>query len=101
MHVVVWEFVVRPEKIREFVAAYKADGHWAQLFGLAAGYKGTELLSSTDHGDRFLTIDRWGSADDFAHFQQHFAEQYRVLDAQFESFTLSEKKLGTFVVDPA
>jgi hypothetical protein len=31
MHVIVWEFVVRPDKIRDFIAAYKADGDWAQL----------------------------------------------------------------------
>jgi heme-degrading monooxygenase HmoA len=86
-----------PDKIRDFVAAYKADGDWAQLFRLAAGYKGTELLWSTDCGDRFVTIDRWDCADDFARFQEEFGEQYRTLDAQFETLTLSEKKLGTFV----
>jgi len=48
MHVIMWGFVVRPEKVREFISAYKADGAWAQLFSPAAGYGGTELLSAHD-----------------------------------------------------
>ena len=96
MHVIMWEFVVKPDKIQDFVAAYKATGDWAKLFGLANGYEGTELLSSTESADRFVTIDRWRSLDDFARFQQQFGEQYRTLDKQLEGFTLSERKLGTF-----
>jgi heme-degrading monooxygenase HmoA len=96
MHVIMWKFVVKPDKIHDFVAAYKATGDWAKLFGLANGYEGTELLSSTDSADRFVTIDRWRSLDDFARFQQQFGEQYRTLDRQLEGFTLSERKLGTF-----
>ena len=26
MYFIIWEFVVRPNRVREFVAAYKADG---------------------------------------------------------------------------
>jgi heme-degrading monooxygenase HmoA len=96
MHLIMWEFVVRPEKIHDFVAAYKATGLWAQLFGLAGGYEGTELLSSTDGADRFVTIDRWRSVDDFARFQEQFGKQYRTLDRHLEGFTVSERKLGTF-----
>lgn len=96
MHVILWEFVVQPDKIHDFVAAFETTGDWAKLFGLADGYEGTELLSSTESANRFLTIDRWRSLDDFARFQQQFGEQYRTLDRKLEGFTLSEKKLGTF-----
>ena len=96
MHVILWEFVVQPDKIHDFVAAYEATGDWAKLFGLANGYEGTELLSSTESANRFITIDRWRSPDDFARFQQQFGEQYRSLNRQLEGFTLSERKLGTF-----
>jgi len=96
MHVIMWEFVVKPDKIHDFVAAYKATGDWAKLFALANGYEGTELLPSTESADRFVTIDRWRSLDDFARFQQQFGEQYRTLDRQLEGFTLNERKLGTF-----
>ena len=102
MYVIVWEFVVRPEKIDAFVAAYKNDGAWARLFGQADGYLGTELLVSTDRdqdrtqGMTFVTIDRWKTAEDFARFQEHFGTVYRRLDTQLEDIALRERKLGTF-----
>jgi heme-degrading monooxygenase HmoA len=99
MYVIVWEFVVRPEKIDEFVAAYKSDGVWADLFAKADGYIGTELLRSTDSDQAatFVTIDRWKTAEDFARFQEHFGNEYRRLDTQLEGLTLRERKLGTFI----
>jgi heme-degrading monooxygenase HmoA len=96
MHVIMWAFVVRPDKVGEFVSAYKGDGDWAQLFSLAAGYQGTELLSCTDDAERFVTIDRWDNVADYARFRERFGPQYRYLDAQLEGLTLSETKLGTF-----
>jgi hypothetical protein len=48
MYVILWEFVVQPEKVHAFVAAYKSDGAWAQLFAQSDGYLGTALLSSTN-----------------------------------------------------
>ena len=70
MHVIMWEFQVHPDKVREFVAAYGSNGEWSQLFRLAAGYEGTELLSSTNDAARFVTIDRWNHIDDYARFQE-------------------------------
>jgi heme-degrading monooxygenase HmoA len=99
MHVILWEFEVQPDKIHDFVAAYKPTGDWAKLFALADGYEGTEFLASTDHENRFVTIDRWRSLDDFTRFQQQFGEQYRTLDRLLEGFTLSERKLGTFTTE--
>ena len=99
MYVIVWEFVVRPEKVGEFAAAYKSEGAWATLFAKADDYIGTELLRSTDNsqGTTFVTIDRWKTAKDFARFQERFGGEYRRLDTQLEGLTLSERKLGTFV----
>ena len=100
MHIIMWEFIVHPDKVREFVSAYKPEGDWAQLFGLAAGYEGTELLSSINDGKRFVTIDRWSKADDYARFQERFDErfnqQYRSLNAQLEGLTIRETNLGLF-----
>jgi heme-degrading monooxygenase HmoA len=99
MYVIVWEFIVRPEEIDAFVAAYKSDGAWAQLFAQAEGYAGTELLSSTDSDQAatFVTIDRWKTTEDFTRFQEHFGNEYRRLDTQLEGLTLRERKLGTFI----
>lgn len=99
MYVIVWEFLVQPAKVGEFVAAYKFDGAWAKLFAKADGYIGTELLRSTENGQgtTFVTIDRWKTAEDFTRFQQRFGAEYRLLDTQLEGLTLSERKLGTFI----
>jgi heme-degrading monooxygenase HmoA len=101
MYVIVWEFVVGPEKVGAFVAAYKSDGAWAKLFAKADGYIGTELLRSTDSGQgtTFVTIDRWKTAEDFTRFLEDFGTEYRVLDTQLEGLTLRERKLGTFIVE--
>jgi heme-degrading monooxygenase HmoA len=101
MYVIVWEFIVHAEQVGDFVAAYKADGTWAQLFARADGYASTELLSATDEGRdaRFLTIDRWSAVEDFARFQAQFGSEYRTLDAQLEGLIVSERKLGIFITE--
>lgn len=99
MYVIVWEFVVRPEKIGAFVAAYKSDGAWAQLFAQADGYIGTELLLATerDQSMTHVTIDRWRHAEDFTRFQEQFGDEYKALDTELECLTVSERKMGTYV----
>jgi quinol monooxygenase YgiN len=96
MHIIIWEFAVHPEHIEEFVAAYRSDGDWAELFRRAEGYLGTELLRSSHASNIFLTIDRWKNASSFETFKQKFGLEYNQLDARFERYTLSEKKLGAF-----
>jgi heme-degrading monooxygenase HmoA len=99
MYVIVWEFVVRPEKMDAFVAAYRSDGAWAHLFAKADGYVGTELLLATerDQGTTYVTIDRWKTAEDFTRFQEQFGDEYKALDTKLEGLTMSERKLGTFI----
>lgn len=98
MYVIIWEFIVRPEHLEEFVAAYKSDGLWAKLFARAKGYIGTELLSSTEpgHETTFLTIDRWTTAGNFTRFLEQFGAEYRGLDTHLVGCTLREHKLGVF-----
>ena len=56
---------------------------------------GTELLRSACETNTFLTIDRWNSTTDFDDFQARFGATNN-LDAEFEGWTSSEKKLGIF-----
>lgn len=99
MHVIIWEFQVRAERRNEFIAAYNADGAWAQLFRQATGYLGTELLCAEEAPAIFLTIDRWSTADDFKAFQEDFEESYQALDAACASLTTSERKIGSFAAE--
>jgi heme-degrading monooxygenase HmoA len=101
MYIILWEFLVEPEKVFAFVANYKSTGAWAKLFEQAEGYVGTQLLSSIETGEnaKFITIDRWKTAEDFERFRKQFSVEYRTLDTQFESLALDERKLGTYVSD--
>jgi heme-degrading monooxygenase HmoA len=99
MYVILWKFEVHPEKVDAFVAAYKSEGAWAQLFAQAEGYLGTELLRSFDGDGRtqFVTIDRWQSSAHFDQFRTQFDTRYCTLDTQCHGMTLKERKLGSFV----
>jgi heme-degrading monooxygenase HmoA len=96
MHVILWEFEVSAENAADFVIAYGANGAWTELFQLAAGYIGTELLRCAEDPKHYITIDRWSSAEDFERFQQDFGDRYNTLDAESEGLTLSETKIGSF-----
>jgi heme-degrading monooxygenase HmoA len=96
MHVILWQFEVAAENAAGFVAAYGADGAWAQLFRQAAGYMGTELLRCAEDPTHYITIDSWNSAEDFVRFQRDFGDRYKSLDAELEGLTLSETKIGSF-----
>ncbi|MDR3763083.1 MAG: antibiotic biosynthesis monooxygenase [Acidobacteriota bacterium] len=94
MYVAVWRFRIAPERRAAFLAAYGPQGEWAQFFRRAEGYVGTELLASIDDSDSYVTLDRWRSREDFARFQQRFADEYRALDERCALLTLEETKLG-------
>jgi heme-degrading monooxygenase HmoA len=96
MHVILWEFEVDAEKAGDFIAAYGPNGAWTQLFRQAAGYLATELLCSADEPTRYITIDRWNNSEDFFRFQRDFADRYKTLDAELQSLTVSERKIGSF-----
>lgn len=58
---IVWEFLVRADRLPEFERHYSGvDGPWAQLFGKSPGFRGTVLLRNTEDPRHFLTIDFLG-----------------------------------------
>jgi heme-degrading monooxygenase HmoA len=101
MYVTMWEFLVRPGSEDEFQRVYGPDGEWARLFASGAGYLGTELLLDGEQGDgsgakRYVTIDRWSSAEALADFRLEFGAEYEQIDARCESLTMRETHLGSF-----
>jgi heme-degrading monooxygenase HmoA len=92
----IWEFRVRPESAVEFERAYGPDGDWVKLFCRAVGYESTMLLRDTVDGQRYLTIDRWRSEDDYREFHRRFAAEYGELDQRCAGLTVHERALGTF-----
>ena len=94
--VTVWEFRVRGDRREEFERHYGAGGSWAQLFRQADGYDGTELLRDRSDQLRYLTIDRWASAEAYRAFRADFARPYTALDERCAGLTTHEAALGEY-----
>jgi heme-degrading monooxygenase HmoA len=91
-----WEFIVKPEHVVEFQRHYGPEGSWVTLFRRAPGYIDTLLLRDRTNPVRFITIDRWQSADAHGAFRSAFAQEYAQLDARFSHLTAQETSLGVF-----
>jgi heme-degrading monooxygenase HmoA len=102
MHVIVWRFKPLPGKEEEFERMYASGGAWDLLFRKAEGFVSTELLRPLGDSTSYLTIDRWRSPAAFDDFLRANDEAYAALDAECESLTAEEARLGTFsVAQPA
>jgi Antibiotic biosynthesis monooxygenase len=91
-----WEFSVLPARQPEFVSHYGPDGSWVRLFRLAQGYLGTELLNDRTDPLRYVTIDRWQTAEHWHAFRRQFSAQYEALDRRCEGLTAREVPLGEY-----
>ena len=93
---IVWEFVVRDDRLPEFERFYSGDGPWAQLFRKSPGFRQTVLLGDIENPWRFLTIDSWDTLE--AHIAMHdqFQDEYSDLDQACEALTESERRVGIF-----
>jgi heme-degrading monooxygenase HmoA len=92
----VWAFSVEPANQPRFESLYSPAGRWVQLFRRATGYLGTELLHDRADPTRYLTIDRWESADAYRAFRSRFAAEYESLDRECEGLTVRESALGEY-----
>jgi heme-degrading monooxygenase HmoA len=97
MFVVIWEYTVRPEGLREFERVYGADGEWAAMFGRCEGFVETELLRDTEQPDRFVTIDYWRLPDHYVGGLASLGDAYRSLDERCAAFMVTERHVGNFV----
>lgn len=95
-HVRIWKFRPPEGRENEFAEAYSRDGRWANLFGRASGYRGTELLPPSEPGGWWLTLDRWRGKGDFERFGHDCRDEYRALDAELEGVAGEEKFVGAF-----
>jgi heme-degrading monooxygenase HmoA len=94
MYVIIWDYQVRADRLTEFEKMYHSNGGWAELFRKAPGYISTELLRDGTNPSRFITIDRWESAESYQAFHIQFKKEYETLDAQCEGFAEHEILLG-------
>ena len=95
MFVVIWEYEVRVGSEAAFEALYGAGGAWVKLFGEHPGYLDTQLLLG-DQPRRYLTIDRWDSAQAYADFLDAAKARYAQVDRLGDALTLSERCIGRY-----
>lgn len=94
----IWDFLVHPEHVEAFEAAYGPEGEWVQLFRQDPSYLGTGLLRDRQTPGRFLTIDRWATQEACLAFRERFQSELADLDARCESYTIEERHLGDFAL---
>jgi heme-degrading monooxygenase HmoA len=87
--------------VAAFEATYGARGEWARFFAQADGYKGTEMLHSTEAEGEYLIIDRWTTAEAYRRFLGDRADEYKSRSARTRELYLSEERLGAFVIGGA
>lgn len=95
--VYIWTYTIDPACREEFLAAYKPDGDWAQLFHRDPAYLGTRLLNDADDAERFVTIDYWTSRSARDAFRSRCREAFDKLDRRCEAFTENETFVGDFI----
>jgi len=94
---IVWEFLVRADRLSEFQRYYSdVDGPWAQLFRKSPGFQGTVLIRDTEDPRHFLTIDSWDTVDAQVAMREQFQREYGDLDRACEELTESERRVGAF-----
>jgi heme-degrading monooxygenase HmoA len=94
--VIVWEFRVRPGAEEAFERAYGPEGDWERLFARGEGWLGTELLRDAEGGGRYLTVDRWASAQAYAAFRAAHGAAYEAVDGRCGALTVEERLVGRF-----
>jgi mannose-6-phosphate isomerase-like protein (cupin superfamily) len=93
----VWEFEVPAAANDEFLGHYGPNGSWAALFRQDPAYIDTQLLQDAARPGRYLTVDRWRSAQAYHDFRDRFAGQYEALDRVCGKLTSRETNLGAFM----
>jgi len=94
----IWEFEVPQAAEAEFRRHYGPGGSWVALFRNDPAFVETLLLHDPARRGRYVTIDRWRSADAYRLFRQTFSEQYHSLDQICEGLTNKETNLGSFLL---
>ena len=94
MYVIIWEYQVKAEQLVAFEEIYASNGAWAELFRKETGYLGTELLRDPNQPQRYITIDRWISLEDYESFRLKWKSEYARLDAQCEGLMEKEALIG-------
>ena len=93
MHIIIWEYTVKPEREEEFVKLYNSKGDWDRLFKKSNDYINTIFLKQVDTPFQYTTIDKWKTKEAYELFLDKYKLEYAKLDQQGGSLTVSENRL--------
>jgi heme-degrading monooxygenase HmoA len=96
MFLALWEFEVKPGRIKRFLRVYGPEGDWAKLFRKDANYQETRLLHDLNRPATYLILDFWASRQAYEAFMAAHATEYGRLDAVGGELTLKERKIAWF-----
>lgn len=96
MFVIIWEYRVKADHVETFEEIYSATGAWTKLFRKSSAYLGTEFLYDVQHAQRYITIDRWISAQDYEDFLSEYQAEYADTDKRCAGLAEQEVLLGKF-----
>jgi heme-degrading monooxygenase HmoA len=96
LYLIVWEFQVQPGSERRFEIMYGPNGAWVSLFSRDPDWVSTELLQDTQNAGRYLTVDRWRSAQAYERFLEARGVRYEQIDRAGEGITVTERLIGRF-----
>ena len=94
---VIWEFEILPGREDEFRQHYAPGGTWEMLFRHDPAYIQTLLLADMSQSGRYVTVDRWESAEAYRTFRRRYAQEYAEIDRRCEGLTRRETDLGAFL----
>ena len=96
MLVIVWEYMVRPDRLDEFETLYRPDGPWVDLFKKSPGFLSTTMMRDTRDPHRFVIADRWTSEAAHESFKREHAAGYDDLSERGERLHRAEHLIGRF-----
>ena len=99
MYIIIWAFIVKTTRQREFEKIYGPDGAWVEFFKQGEGYIQTELFPDSASARRHFTVDCWTSSAAYDAFRAKNAAEYARLDDLCSELTEAETHIGSFTVD--
>ena len=96
MLVIVWEYVVKSDRIDDFEEVYRPDGAWGVLFREAPGFVSITLMKDLRDPHHFLVADRWTSETLYEEFKRVRAPEYAVLHERGRRLIEKENEIGRF-----
>jgi heme-degrading monooxygenase HmoA len=96
MLLIVWEYMVRPDRVEEFEALYRPDGEWVDLLKKSPGFVSTTLMRDVRDPLRYIISDRWNSETSYDSLIRDFADEYAALNARGERTHRAEHLIGRF-----